>query len=291
MIMLLQSLVLLFLVLPVAFATTSTVCGWSGTAPFCNGKCSSSQTKLPSPLDDCGTGKCCSSGSKAFCCQLPSCPSGFEWAENEAQNDPCYLASQILAACAPASQQEILASNGDSYAPPTVQNQDICSCSSPLYHLVSACAYCQGGTYVDWKTWSAICTGVHLTSENLHSSVNGIPDLPPWSLLDINSHPSFDPEVAKDVALGIPVPASSSASSSSATSSLTSSSTTATTTAATQSSSPTNTPTSLGSSTAPPHKKVSSAAVIGGCIGGAILLVIPIVWWISILTEAEFRPV
>ena len=66
----------------VSSATQSTVCGWSGTAPFCGGDCPLDQTKLPSPLDDRGTGQPCVTGSKNLCCQLPSCPSEFAWVRN-----------------------------------------------------------------------------------------------------------------------------------------------------------------------------------------------------------------
>ena len=70
---------LFILAYPISGSVTSAVCGWSGTAPFCDGGCSSGQTRLPSNSQKCGTGSCCWSGSKALCCTLPSCPAGFEW--------------------------------------------------------------------------------------------------------------------------------------------------------------------------------------------------------------------
>ena len=66
----------------ISAATQSTICGWSGTAPTCITTCSSGETNLPSSLDKCGTGACCITGSKVFCCQLPSCPSEFAWVRN-----------------------------------------------------------------------------------------------------------------------------------------------------------------------------------------------------------------
>ena len=38
---------------------------WSGTAPFCRGKCPRGYTTLR--RDKCGDGKCCWTGSKAYC--------------------------------------------------------------------------------------------------------------------------------------------------------------------------------------------------------------------------------
>ncbi|KIJ99719.1 hypothetical protein K443DRAFT_623219 [Laccaria amethystina LaAM-08-1] len=240
---------------PISGSITSAVCGWSGTAPLCNGGCSSGQTRLPSNSQRCGTGSCCWTGSKALCCTLPSCPSGFEWARNQVRVDPCFLASQISEACAPANQQEILISNGNSYAPPTANDATPCTCSSPLYFLASACAFCQGGSF-SWKTWSAACTTIITTASGLTASTSGIPDLPLWSLLNVTNQPSFNATIAQDLADGIPVLATS-----------TSTSTVMTTQTPSPGPSQSNNFKHL-----PTKSKSTIGAAVGGTIGGIALV-------------------
>jgi len=42
-------------------------CFWSGTAPFCQGRCPS-KVYVTKASDSCGDGKCCLTGTKKFCC-------------------------------------------------------------------------------------------------------------------------------------------------------------------------------------------------------------------------------
>jgi len=42
-------------------------CVWEGTAPFCDGKCHTGFTQMKE--DNCGSGACCSTGFKVYCCQ------------------------------------------------------------------------------------------------------------------------------------------------------------------------------------------------------------------------------
>lgn len=44
-------------------------CYWSGTAPFCNGKCQGSYSVLNN--DKYGNGKKCWTGIKVYCCYTP----------------------------------------------------------------------------------------------------------------------------------------------------------------------------------------------------------------------------
>lgn len=269
---------------PISGSVTSAVCGWSGTAPFCKGGCSSGKTRLPSNSQRCGTGSCCSSGSKALCCTLPSCPAGFEWARNPVGVgvDPCFLASQISEACAPASLQEILISNGNSYAPPTANDERPCTCSTPLYYLASACAFCQGGTYVDWKTWSAACTTVVISASGLTASVSGIPELPVWASFNVTNQPSFNPTIASDAAVGIVPPTSTSISTVTTTQTQTLSSSSVMTTQTlssstvmtTQTLSPSTTTTATPTPSRSSNPKHPTKSAIGGAVVGTIAAIV-----------------
>lgn len=262
---------------PISGSVTSAVCGWSSTAPFCSGGCSSGQTQLPSNSQKCGTGSCCWTGSKALCCTLPRCPSGFEWARNQVGVDPCFLASQISEACAPTNQLEILIGNGNSYAPPTASDATPCTCSSPLYFLASACAFCQGGTYVDWKTWSAACTTIVTSASGLIAAASGIPDLPPWSLLNVTAQPSFNATIAQDVAGGVPVPTTS-------TSTIVATQTLASSSATTIQ---TPSPSQLSNIKYSTKSKSAIGGAVGGAFGGIALLALLAFWCRRIRPQAR----
>ena len=42
-------------------------CVWEGSAPFCDGKCHTGFTQIQE--DNCGSGDCCWTGFKVYCCQ------------------------------------------------------------------------------------------------------------------------------------------------------------------------------------------------------------------------------
>ncbi|KAF8911064.1 hypothetical protein CPB84DRAFT_1081329 [Gymnopilus junonius] len=121
------------------------------------------------------------------------CPASYSWARNAQNLDPCELASQLLRVCDPSAGYLPPIQDEAQYLHPTPQT--VCSCSSPIYALVSACDDCQGALYPTWKQWTVACpstiTNVSVTLANKYS-------IPQWAAS--NMQPSFDPVTARQIA-------------------------------------------------------------------------------------------
>ncbi|GJE98109.1 hypothetical protein PsYK624_143310 [Phanerochaete sordida] len=69
----------LFLASTIAVASARD-CGWSGTAPFCDGKCKSPRSfKISNGGGGGGNGAACLTGHKAFCCTDQRAGDGCSW--------------------------------------------------------------------------------------------------------------------------------------------------------------------------------------------------------------------
>ncbi|KAH8917660.1 hypothetical protein BT69DRAFT_1323419 [Atractiella rhizophila] len=97
------------------------------------------------------------------------CGQGFSWMSNDLSQSPCQVASSILSGCinGPYNLWALPAANY-AYPGPTQTNSTAfaynqCLCSMPIYNLLSACADCQGSSWVGWER--------HI--ENCNSSYTG----------------------------------------------------------------------------------------------------------------------
>jgi len=86
--------------------------------------------------------------------------------------------------------------NGTHYVGPTVLSANQCECSTVVYSLVSACADCQGQTYLDWSIWSTNCTeGVYVTYFPMEIPTGtAIPD---WAYLDVTGSDRYNGATAE----------------------------------------------------------------------------------------------
>lgn len=96
--------------------------------------------------------------------KLSILPRLFLQAVNDKDEDPCTVASELISLCGTPGIPNFFAQsgisgclliipaftlqpleNGDTYPPPTVEDQNPCVCSSVVYALVSVCSACQHG--------------------------------------------------------------------------------------------------------------------------------------------------
>jgi hypothetical protein len=123
------------------------------------------------------------------------CPADYSWADNGQGMDPCAVASKLLAVCTPGTVLPDI-SGGGPYLSPTPEDQTDCSCSSPVYALVSACADCQDAFYVSWKIWSLACAKTYISSFPVSAPVN----IPQWATFDVALQKSYSPGLAEAIA-------------------------------------------------------------------------------------------
>ncbi|KAF8344498.1 hypothetical protein F5887DRAFT_262718 [Amanita rubescens] len=207
--------------------------------------------------------------------------SQYHWTFNSLGQSPCYVADALLNQCDPTGLQncQIEVSNGaleppctgeagtivplilgaTSYGPPATTNS--CFCNTVWYSLISACGFCQNGTWTTWPNYSQYCNQTYLMQYP-----NPIPSntsVPSWAYLNVTeTDNTFDPNTASSVAVG-----SSSTASASFTSTLASTSTFASSTA-TPPPSPRSSKTNVGAIT----------GGIIGCVFGGVLISALLFW-------------
>ncbi|CAA7271566.1 unnamed protein product [Cyclocybe aegerita] len=124
-----------------------------------------------------------------------SCLPFYNWTYNSRNNSPCEVASSLLAVCNGGPYPVDALPDASHYIGPTLDNANPCQCNTVVYSLMSACAACQGRTYLSWSVWSANCVTVY---------INEFPaPLPPgvfvpgWAYLDIKTVDNFDQSNAR----------------------------------------------------------------------------------------------
>ncbi|KIM49399.1 hypothetical protein M413DRAFT_438580 [Hebeloma cylindrosporum] len=105
-----------------------------------------------------------------------TCPPAYDWAKNSQGMDPCAVASKLINVCDIDIAPLMQIARDTSYPPPTTDTQTICTCSGPVYALVSACADCQYGLFDPWNVWSQHCSHIFETFF-LHPPVT----IPTWA--------------------------------------------------------------------------------------------------------------
>jgi len=94
------------------------------------------------------------------------CQSGFDWTFSSIGQSPCDVAAELASVCVGGDFNLDPLDPGFVYAGPTQTNQNSCRCSSVYYSLLSACAYCQGRSYVRWSVYSGNCSTVYVATYN-----------------------------------------------------------------------------------------------------------------------------
>jgi hypothetical protein len=136
------------------------------------------------------------------------------------------------------------------YLGPTQLAANSCRCSTVYYSLLSACAYCQNQTYLDWSIYDQNCTYVY--NQVFIDPIPSTIVVPHYAYLDVVTDNTFNVNAAMTAGgpESSPVPPATSA-------------TSATTAKATA----TNT------SVAGTSKKVNIGAIVGGVVGGIAVFV------------------
>jgi hypothetical protein len=141
------------------------------------------------------------------------------------------------------------------YLGPTQLAANSCRCSTVYYSLLSACAYCQNQTYLDWSIYDQNCTTVY--NEVFIDAIPSTIVVPHYAYLDVVTLNTFNVNAA--ITAGgpesSPVPQATS----------TTSATTANATA---------TATATNTSVAGTSKKLNIGAIVGGVVGGIAVFVL-----------------
>jgi hypothetical protein len=119
---------------------------------------------------------------------VPSTRSPHEHAPQTANSkgqSPCLVAAKLYAspACVNSDISLNTLPNGTLY--PNAFKPAGCSCSMPIYSLMSACgaAQPQGAGYVNWGEWTKDCGGK--TFRDHQGEVPGDTEIPGWAKLDV----------------------------------------------------------------------------------------------------------
>ncbi|KAJ3509630.1 hypothetical protein NLJ89_g5123 [Agrocybe chaxingu] len=124
-----------------------------------------------------------------------SCLPFYNWTFNSHNESPCEVASSLLAVCNGGPYPVDALPDASHYIGPSLDNANPCQCNTVVYSLMSACAACQGRTYLFWSVWSANCVTVYINEfpAPLPSGVF----VPGWAYLDIKTLDNFDQSNAR----------------------------------------------------------------------------------------------
>lgn len=182
------------------------------------------------------------SQQKAECTQQ-----GFNWSFNSLNQSPCDIAASLAGVCAGATFTLQPLPPGFLYLGPDPANANSCRCSTVYYSLLSACAACQGDSFIKWSTYKTNCTVVYdqVFTNPIPSNVK----VPHYAYLDVVSSDTFNITLAENAggteSTAVPTPTGSN----------------------------TNSPPSPTTS-AQSKKKSNAGAIAGGVIGGIVGLAI-----------------
>jgi len=190
---------------------------------------------------------------------VTTCVPVYQWSINSQNQTPCLVAAFLESVCQTPSEVNSIPPNNH-YLGPSAADATLCLCSTVTYSLVSACAGCQGRSFLNWTDWSANCSQVEVTTflQPIPSQVV----VPAWAYLNVTqSNNIFNPIIASLNA--------SHSSSSSVMSSSTSSPSPSSSTAAPSPTSSVTLPTLLTTS----RTQSNAGAIAGGVVGGLVALV------------------
>ncbi|KAJ8590350.1 hypothetical protein M405DRAFT_816399 [Rhizopogon salebrosus TDB-379] len=192
-----------------------------------------------------------------------TCLSSFDWMNNSLIQNPCSVASYLVAACEDMAVLVGPLPAGSQYG---LKSDDPSSeCNTVIYSMFSACATCQNGTFQNWSAWSVNCTQVHYSTFPLNIPSGTV--VPHWAYLDVVTSDKFNAtaaQLAGDTPESTATQAQSTSSIVSSTASVSASLTTIVTGSSTAQT-PSSTSTSKGS-----HVGDIAGGSVGGVIGIAI---------------------
>ncbi|KZV73404.1 hypothetical protein PENSPDRAFT_682885 [Peniophora sp. CONT] len=93
----------------------------------------------------------------------------YDWAKNSLGQDACLQAAYVVAACnnGVANITALIDPEGGSVytGPSGIDNGDICKCNTVGYSIISACAGCQGGSWLPYSAFVQNCTATSPLTE------------------------------------------------------------------------------------------------------------------------------
>ncbi|KAG8722164.1 hypothetical protein FRC08_006278 [Ceratobasidium sp. 394] len=121
-----------------------------------------------------------------------TCDPSFDWANNSKGQSPCLVAAFLQALCLPSKQWNVPTLPSGAYYLSPVGNVTGCACASPVYSLMSACAACQGASYITWGEWTANCPSGFINNGSFPFPVPSDTTVPQWAMKVIDPSTSFD---------------------------------------------------------------------------------------------------
>lgn len=171
------------------------------------------------------------------------------WSFNSLNQSPCTVAAYLGGVCNSGNFTVTPLSVGQLYSGPTLDQANVCRCSSVFYSLVSACASCQGNIYLRWSLFNLNCTdGQNVPVGEFNKDIPEQTAVPHWAYQNVSVADTFDEQKAKsdsDAPESTAQPA------------------------------PTLTPTSTppsATSNVGSQKHTNVGAIVGGVIGGVVLI-------------------
>ncbi|KAF8274379.1 hypothetical protein EI94DRAFT_1782329 [Lactarius quietus] len=246
----------------------------------------------------------------------PSCTVvSFSWSYNSLQQNPCLVAAYLAAVCDNATFTIPPLLPGNSYTGPSeAQGDNLCTCNTVFYNLISACDACQGSSWIPYSNWTFNCTSDAKASPGVFPmAIPAGTAIPKWAYFDSSVADSWN--VTEAEALG-DSPEFTSANDTaqflgpggglvqstiaqfkgppSATSASSSSTPTSTSLSSGSSSTPASTSHSSGSSSTPTSTSHSSsnagriaAGIVGGLVG--VALIVAVMAWPAIRRRSSSR--
>ncbi|KAH9955186.1 hypothetical protein BGW80DRAFT_375934 [Lactifluus volemus] len=127
-------------------------------------------------------------------------PGSWDWTFNSMGQDPCTVAALLESPCYGLTPSIPPLSPGSTYSGTTGSSYDgpTCMCSTVVYSLLSACAACQGGSWISWSNYIPNCSGSDLSIPYLYAIPNGT-YVPYWARIDVTVKGTWDPDESRAV--------------------------------------------------------------------------------------------
>jgi len=108
----------------------------------------------------------------------------YEWSYNSLGQNPCAVAAYLTSSCNNGSYTVPPISPPSVYAGQTSWGENVCLCNTVVYSLVSACAACQGASWVLYSTWTYNCSSWSQPTTYSLAIPNGT-RVPHWAYYDV----------------------------------------------------------------------------------------------------------
>ncbi|PBK96957.1 hypothetical protein ARMGADRAFT_721270 [Armillaria gallica] len=109
------------------------------------------------------------------------------WSFNSLNQSPCTVAAYLGGVCNSGNFTVTPLSNGELYSGPTLEQANVCRCSSVFYSLVSACASCQGNIYERWSLFNRNCTdGQNVPVGEFNEDIPEQTAVPHWAYQNVS---------------------------------------------------------------------------------------------------------